>query len=158
MREVDIFNHKHHSFMAEETTSQVPVSAETIIKKMHPHPLAYLMYYLGGLFIFVASYWYGYIYTAVGLMVIIVSELLRRADTFFVLNEGVSRNFSLLSTKHIFTGYDKIRTVTVTQGALDRILGVGTVVLITSGLDEGTIQFSGVGKPYEVAKMIQDRL
>lgn len=144
--------------MAEETTDQVVVSAESIIKKMHPHPLAYLTYYLGGLFIFAVSYWYGYVYMTVGLSVMIVSELLRRADTFFILTDGVSRNFSLFSTKHIFTGYDKIRTVTVTQGVLDRILGVGTVVLVTSGLEEGTIQFTGVRKPYEVAKLIQDKL
>lgn len=144
--------------MAEETPDQVAVPAESIIKQMHPHPFAYLTYYLGGVFIFAVSYWYGYIYTIVGLLVMIVSELLRRADTFFILNDGVSRNFALFSTKHIFTGYDKIRTVTVTQGAVDRLLGIGTVVLITSGLEEGTIQFTGVKKPFEVAKLIQDKL
>lgn len=144
--------------MAEETPNQVAVSPENIIKKMHPHPLAYLAYYLGGLFIFAVSYWYGYVYTAVGLTVVVVSELLRRADTYFILIDGVSRNFALFSAKHIFTGYDKIRSVTVTQGVLERVLGIGTVVLITSGLEEGTIQFTGVRKPYEVAKLIQDRL
>ncbi|AKM78187.1 MAG: Membrane-flanked domain protein [Candidatus Wolfebacteria bacterium GW2011_GWC2_46_275] len=144
--------------MAEETTNQVSVSAEQVVATMHAHPLAYLVYYLGGVFIFIVSYWYGYLYTAVGLLVLLVSEVLRRADTFSILEDGVSRNFSLFSTKRVFTGYDKIQTVTVIQSALDRILGVGTVVLITAGLEEGTIQFAGVMKPYEIAKMIQDRL
>ena len=144
--------------MAEETVDQVSVSAENTIAKMHAHPSAYLTYYLGGVFIFVVSYWYGYVYTAVGLLVLVSSELLRRADTFIIMNEGVARNFSLFSTKHIFTGYDKIRTVAVTQGAIDRFLGVGDVVMTTVGLDEGTIHFSGVRKPYDVAKLIQDRL
>lgn len=144
--------------MAEETTNQVSVSAENTIAKMHAHPLAYLSYYLGGLFIFIASYWYGYVYTIVGLVIIIVSEFLRRADTYYILNEGVSRDFSLFSTKHIFTGYDVIRDVTVTQGTVARILGVGDVILVTSGTAEETIHFSGVRKPYEVAKVIQDKL
>ncbi len=133
-------------------------SARSVIKKMHPHPLAYLMYYVGGLFIFAVSYWYGYIYTIAGLFVVVVSELLRRADTFFVLSDGVSHNFSLFSTKEIFTGYDTIRTVTVTQGVLDKLLNVGTVVLVISGSDGGTVQFAGVRKPYDIAKEIQDRL
>ncbi|EKD24191.1 MAG: hypothetical protein ACD_81C00087G0002 [uncultured bacterium] len=144
--------------MAEETTNQVLISPENTVAKMHPHPFAYITYYLGGLFIFLVSYWYGYLYTAVGLLVMIVSELLRRADTFYILNEGVARNFSLFSTRHIFTGYDNIRTVTVSQGPINRILGVGDITLITSGLEEGTIQFTGVKKPAEVAKLIQDRL
>lgn len=144
--------------MAEETVDQVAIPAETIVKQMHPHPFAYLTYYIGGAFIFVVSYWYGYVYTVVGLLVMIVSELLRRADTYFILTNGVSRNFSLLSAKHIFTGYDKIRSVTVSQGAVERFLGVGTVSLITSGLEEGTISFTGVRKPYEVAKLIQDKI
>lgn len=144
--------------MAEETTNQVSVSAENTVAKMRAHPLAYITYYLGGLFIFVVSYWYGYIYTATGLLVMAASEFLRRADTFHILNEGVSRNFSLFSARHIFTSYDQIRTVTVAQGPIDRLLGIGDVVMTTVGLDEGTIQFSGVRKPHDVAKMIQDRL
>lgn len=144
--------------MAEETTSPVSVSTENVIKAIHPHPLAYLTYYLGGVFILAASYWYGYVYTIVGLLIIIVSEALRRADTFFVLENGVSRNFSLLSAKHVFTGYDTINTVGVMQGALDRVLGVGTVVLTTSSLEEGTIHLAGVRDPQAVAKLIQDRL
>lgn len=144
--------------MADETIDQGSVSPENIILQMHSHPLAYLTYYLGGVFIFAASYWYGYIYTIVGLLVLVVSELLRRADTFFILQDGVSRNFSLLSARHIFTSYDNIRSVAVTQGVVDRFLGVGTITLITSGLEEGTIQFVGVKKPYEVAKEIQNRL
>lgn len=144
--------------MAEETINPVSVSAESVIKSMHPHPLAYLTYYLGGAFIFAASYWYGYVYTVVGLLIIVVSEALRRADTFFVLEDGISRNFSLFSVQHVFTGYDKINTVGVTQGVLDRILGVGTVVLTTSSTEERMIQFTGVRDPYAVAKLIQDRL
>ena len=143
--------------MAEETTNQISVSAENTVAKMHAHPLAYLAYYLGGLFIFLVSYRYGYIYTVAGLLVIVSSELLRRADTFYVLNEGVSRNFSLLSAKHIFTSYDTIRTVTVAQGPLDRLLGIGDIAMTTTG-EEGVIHFSGVRKPYEIAKLIQDRL
>ena len=144
--------------MAEETTNQVSVSAENTVAKMRAHPFAYSTYYLGGLFIFLVSYWYGYMYTAAGLLVLIASEVLRRADTFFVLNEGISRNFSLFSTKHIFTGYDQISTVAVSQGPIDRILGIGDVRMTTVGLDEVTIQFSGVKKPYEIAKLIEDRL
>lgn len=143
--------------MAEETTNQVSVSAENTVAKMHAHPLAYLTYYLGGLFILLVSYRYGYLYAAAGLLVLVASELLRRADTFYILNEGVSRNFSLFSTKHIFTSYDLIRTVTVAQGPLDRLLDIGDVTMVTTG-EEEIIHFSGVRKPYAVAKLIEDRL
>lgn len=144
--------------MAEEISTQSFISAENTIMRMHAHPFAYLTYYIGGLFILSVSFWYGYAYTIVGLLVLIVSELLRRSDTFFILREGVSHNFSLFSVRSIFTGYDKIRTVTVAQGPVARLLGIGDVVMTTVGSDGGTVQFSGVRKPFEVAKLIQDRL
>ena len=144
--------------MAEESTNPISVSAANTIAKLHAHPFAYLMYYLGGLFILAVSYWYGYVYAIAGVVVVIVSELLRRADTFYILNEGVSRDFALFSTKHIFTSYDQIRAVTVSQGLIARLLGVGDIVMTTVELDEGTIRFSGVRKPYDIAKLIEDRL
>lgn len=144
--------------MAEEILTQGSVSAERIIMKMHAHPYSYLTYYAGGLFILSVSFWYGYAYAIVGSLVLIISELLRRADTFFILHDGVSHDFSLFSARYIFTEYDKISTVTVVQGPIARLLGIGDVVMTTVGSEGGTVQFSGVPKPFEVAKLIQDRL
>lgn len=144
--------------MAEETMNQPTASEGTMIKTMHPHPFAYLAYYLGGLFIGVAGYWYGYIYTIVGVIVLIVSEVMRRSDTLVLFEGGVSRNFTLLSRNHVFTGYDMIRSVMVTQSAIERVLGLGTITLITSDTAEGRIQFSGVKDPNEVSAIIQSHL
>ena len=137
---------------------QSTVSEGAVISTMHPHPFAYLTYYLGGLFIGVAGYWYGYIYAIVGLVILIVSEIMRRSDTLTLFEGGVSRNFTLLSHNHVFTGYDMIRSVMVSQSAFERLLGLGTITLITSDTAEGRIQFSGVKNPGAVGETIQSHL
>lgn len=144
--------------MAEETMNQPTVSEGAVIRTMHPHPLSYLAYYFGGLFIGAAGYWYGYIYAIVGAVVLIVSEIMRRSDTFTLFEGGVSRNFTLLSRDHLFTGYDMVRSVVVTQSAFERLLGLGTITLITSDAAEGRIQFSGVKDPNAVSEIIQSHL
>lgn len=144
--------------MAEQTIGQPSNSGGAVIKTMHPHPFAYLVYYLGGLFIGIAGYQYGYIYTIVGLFVLIVSEIMRRSETLTLFEEGISRNFTMLSRSQIFTAYDMIRTVTVTQSPFERLLGLGTITLVTSDTAEGRIQFGGASDPFAVGELIQSHL
>jgi uncharacterized membrane protein YdbT with pleckstrin-like domain len=144
--------------MAEETINQSVNAGGAIIKTMHPHPFAYLVYYLGGLFIGVAGYWYGLIYAIVGVFVLVVSEVMRRSETFTIFEEGVSRNFTMLSRSQVFTGYNMIRSVMVTQSVVERLLGLGTITLITSDTEEGKIQFGGVKDAFAVGEVIQSHL
>jgi membrane protein YdbS with pleckstrin-like domain len=83
---------------------------------------------------------------------------MRRSDTLTLFEEGIARNFTLLSRNYVFTGYATIRSVIVTQGVLDRLLGLGTITLITSDAEEGKIQFNGIKDPYAVGEIIQSHL
>lgn len=144
--------------MAEETVNQPTVPGGTMIKTMHPHPLAYLVYYFGGLFIGVAGYRYGYIYGIVGAVVLIVSEVMRRSETLTIFEEGISRTFTMFSGARIFTAYDTIRNVMITQSIFERLLGLGTITFITSDAQEEKIQFGGVQDPYAIGEVIQAHL
>lgn len=144
--------------MAEEKITQPVTDPVATTKIMHPHPFAYLVYYLGGLFISVVGYQYGYIYAIVGVFVLIVGEVMRRSETLTLSEEGIARNFTMLARTQAFTSYTMIRNFMVTQSAYERFLGLGTITFITSDTEEGKIQFSGVRNPYAVGEIIQAHL
>jgi uncharacterized membrane protein YdbT with pleckstrin-like domain len=136
---------------------------ENIIEKHKPHPLAYFFYYLGGATLIFSSFfssffssdWVETISTfLLGILVIGGSELLRRAETFYITETGVGREFRFVSTARTFAEYIKIQDVSVFQNIIDRIFGIGTVSINTAGSPYAEIVFRGVKDPYAIEQKI----
>jgi putative membrane protein len=128
---------------------------ETIIKKIHPHPASFLgFYFLGIISIFVGLVASPYFILG-GVFVFVLSEIVRRAETFYVLKSGVERKYHLLSTSKKFVEYEKIQNIEVHQSILHRMLGIGSVHMDSAGGDTIEVNFHGVKDPYGIEKLIR---
>ncbi|MDQ3075727.1 MAG: PH domain-containing protein [bacterium] len=135
-------------------------TGENAIYKHHPHPLLYLQnYFIGAIFI-VAGVVYTPIWPAIiiGILVIVVGELLRKAVTYYVLDSGVARGYHFFSTSRKFAEYGSIQNVEVNQSFLENILGIGSVKFDTSGSDIIEVNFHGVRNPYKIEKIVREKM
>ena len=131
---------------------------EPIIKKLHPHPLHYLSFYLSGIAFFVFGFYFSNLLFLVGLLTFVLAEVSRRAETFFILDSGVSRQYKLFSTSRKFVEYEKIQNIEVSQSFIENIFGIGVVHLDTAGGDRIEVSFHGVKNPYRVENIIREKI
>src|SRR4051812_6427065 len=111
-------------------------SEEEIIKQTHPNPIGYVPLYLSGLIvIFFGIIFLSWPFGFIGFAIIIIGELSRRAETYYILTTGVAREYRLLTSSSDFAEYDKIQDIKVTQGFFEHILQIGTVEIDTAGGD-----------------------
>lgn len=134
---------------------------EEPIKKFHPHPFYFLLFYLSGIGFIVVSFFflsYFLILLMTGLFVLALGEIARRAETFYVFENGVAREYKLLSTSRKFIEYDKIQDLEVSQSFFENILGIGSVDFDTAGSDAIEMTFHGVKNPYDLEKTIREKM
>lgn len=74
----------------------------------------------------------------------VMVELVRRADRLVIYEDGVAREFKLLSTRRVFAEFDSIQDLEVTQSFIERMLGIGTIHINTAGSHGQEIVFKGV--------------
>lgn len=136
-------------------------SNETIIKKFHPHPFYFIDFYFGGFAFIVASFFipsFFWILFMIGIFVFVLAEIARRAETFFVLESGVGREYRLLSTSREFASYDKIQNVEVGQSFIDNIFGIGNVHFDTAGGNKTEVNFHGIKNPYNIESIVREKI
>jgi len=133
---------------------------ENAINKYHPHWVTSLQgYFMGIVFVVV-----GLVYlpwwpaTLIGVLIIVLSEVLRKAVTYYILESGVARGYHLFSTSRKFAEYDSIQNVEVSQSFFENILGIGSVKFDTSGSDMIEVSFQGVKNPYGIEKIVRDKM
>ena len=131
---------------------------EPVIKKFHPHFLGYLVFYISGVIIFILGYFLYWPLCLIGLLTIALGEVARRAETFYLLESGVTREYKLLSTSRDFVEYEKIQNIKVRQSFLENILGIGNLHMDTSGGDKTELNFRGVVDPYGVEHIIREKM
>lgn len=131
---------------------------EGVILKMHSHPIHYLGFYVIGILAFIASIFFWWPGTILGVGIFMLGELVRRAETFYVLETGVARGYHLLSTSRKFVEYEKIQNVEVNQSFLENILGIGSISFDTSGSDQIEVEFVAVSNPYKVEKIVREKM
>jgi uncharacterized membrane protein YdbT with pleckstrin-like domain len=92
-----------------------------------------------------------------GILIIIFTELIRRANTFYITDKRVIREFTFLSRKISSTTYDKIQDIHMTQGITERIIGIGTIHINTAGTTFIGLIFKGISNPISVKRMIEEK-
>ena len=131
------------------------------IQSWKPHPLAYFFYYLGGIAITLLSllqFNFGFRGVFLGFLIFVITEFIRRSETFSLTDKGLAREFRFVSTATTFAEYSKIQDVSVEQSFFDRIFDIGNVSINTAGSPGPEILFRGVKNPQKVANLIKERL
>jgi len=131
----------------------------TIIKQMKPHPLAYSFYYFIGALVIILSIllasWFNIL---IGIIIIVIAEIFRRAYTYSIYETGVEKQFKFIIVSKTFTDYSRIQDLSIERNMIDRIFGIGKVKINTAGSPETEINFIGVQNPEEIEKMIREKL
>lgn len=133
-------------------------NGETIIKKVHPHPLYFIGFYFCGFVFIIISFFFSWLLLILGVLVFVLGEMARRAETFYILSNGVAREYRLLSTSRESASFSKIQDIKVDQSFIDNILGIGNVHFDTAGTDETEVNFHGIRNPYEIEKIVRGKM
>lgn len=131
---------------------------EHVIKKLHPHPLKFLGFYFGGFVLAVISFYISKSMFWIGVSVIVLGEISRRAETFYITDLGVSREYRFLTTSRQFAEYRRIQNVEVHQSLIENIFGIGNIHFDTAGADKTEVDFTGVPYPYSIDKIVRGKM
>ena len=131
---------------------------ENIIKKFHPHPLGFLGFYIFGIIFVVIGVVFFKEAIVFGFLVFCLGEILRQAETFYILDTGVARGYHLFGTSRKFAEYKNIQNIEVNQSLLEHIIGIGSVKFDTAGGDTVEVAFHGVRNPYNIEKIVREKM
>ncbi len=127
-----------------------------VIKELHPHRFGYIGFYFGGLVLIGLGAGFMIELIGVGILVIALGEIFRRAETYYVLDNGVSHGYKLVGSYRKFASYEKIQNLAVTQSLLEQLLGIGTLHIDTAGGPEAEVVFSYISNPYKIERTVRD--
>lgn len=126
---------------------------EKIKKEISPHPLVNTIHYIiGGILILSIA---GAI---IGIPWIILAELIRRGNKYYITNKRVIHEYTFLSRKISSTNFNKIQDIHFTQGILQRLFKLGTIHINTAGTNLIEIKFKGVKYPWKIKKLIEEQI
>ncbi len=139
---------------------------EKPIMELHPHFLSFFGSYLmgsilviSGLASFVFSLFVlGAIAILVGVITFLLTEISRRAETFYVLDNGVAKEYKMFSTSRKFVEYEKIQDVEISQSFLQKIFGIGHIDFDTASVEKVIVDFKNVRDPYRIEKIVRDKM
>ena len=122
---------------------------EKLIKVLKPSRWAYFWwYFLGGITTFYV----------VGLFILILTELIRRANAFYLTDKRIIHEYDFLARKISSVPYDKIQDLHMSQGLIERIVGIGTIHIDSAGTSFIELTFKGVARPISVKRMIEEKM
>lgn len=129
------------------------------------HPAAHLGAYvglgvltLGSLGALTVNAGIGLALLAISLFGLTMLELVRRADRIALYEDGLAREYKLLSTKVTFAEYESVQDIEVSQSLVERLLGIGTLHVNTSGSHGQEIVFRGVRNPHRLEEAIRFKM
>lgn len=129
-----------------------------VIKSFHPHPISFLgFYFMGVVFVTIGAIFYWPV-IAFGLLIFLFGEILRKAETFYILETGVAKSYNFFSTSRKFTEYENIQNIEVGQSFLENMLGIGSIKFDTSGSDKVEVSFYSVPKPYDIEHLVRQKM
>lgn len=90
------------------------------------------------------------------LLICIASAVISRYKYKFIVTDNsvimrtglIARNTNEIQLRHI-------RGISVRQGALDRIVGIGTIIFLSAAEEEAAVVFFGIDDPYGVKERIR---
>lgn len=137
----------------------------TPLRTVIAHPTAYLGGYIGLAFVVFLSLVGFAFHVGFGLLLLAAAglglgmlELVRRADRLALYEDGLAREYRLVSAKRTFAEYDSVQDLEIRQGVIDRFLGIGTLHINTSGSHGQEIVFAGIKDCHEFEAEIRQKM
>ena len=152
-------------------------SPETTLMSMRPSRVLFLRYYVAAVLLLILSVVIGSgifmmpaigpvvaalvtigvagLFLFTGLILVLIAELSRFGTKYIVTDFRVIRKVGIIRRKENAMPFNKLERTELSQGVLDRILGIGSVVVDT-GEDQMTI--ASVRNPRDVEQTISSRL
>jgi len=131
---------------------------ENIIKKLHPHPLRFFGFYFGGIVLAILGAYVSREMFWIGVLVAVLGEVVRRAETFYITDLGVSREYRFLATSRQFAEYRRIQNIEVHQSIVENLFGIGNIHFDTAGGADTEIDFHGIKHPYRIDKIVRGKM
>ncbi|MEA2473795.1 MAG: hypothetical protein QOE06_1710 [Thermoleophilaceae bacterium] len=137
---------------------------EVVIFEGRPSWRSILGFYILGLLAVAAAFAIGYLAKDAGigaaaggavLVIVLIWGYLKRFSTrYAITNRRLHIRRGILSRSVEETRIDRVQDVKVTQGFLERILGIGTVDFDTSAESGAGFRFSGIANPDHVSRQV----
>ena len=128
---------------------------EKIEKEAMPDVWAYLSHWIGGGIICLLTI---FLLAIPGIIYIVIANLVRKGNKYYVTNKRVIHEFTFLSRKISSTSYDKIQDVHLTQGLIERMFNIGTIHINTAGSHNIEVIFKGVKHPRAIRNQIEKHI
>ena len=151
-------------------------SNEQIIQFFRPSRKAYLFqYFVYILLLVLGIVGYGYFsndehwfapsasYSCLGLFIVMIVLLLRLeyriwSRRYAITSERILYSRGIFSEQFKSARYNMITDVALRQSLWDKICNTGTLAIDTAGTDQYEIRYRKVNKPFELEKLINDRI
>ncbi|PIV12797.1 MAG: hypothetical protein COS47_00605 [Candidatus Nealsonbacteria bacterium CG03_land_8_20_14_0_80_36_12] len=118
---------------------------ESVKKFFRPSYAKYLVWYIIGFFGL-------FLYIIPGLVIFLIAELHRRSHRYFITNQRVIKEFKLLRRDIDQSTFDLITGVSINQSLIERMFGMGTVIVKTASGE--VITFKDISSPNDVKNVI----
>ncbi len=133
---------------------------EGVLVKEHPHWIQSLRFYFISALAFILPVFFPKFWPAVGVgvLIILIAEVVRLSETYYVLETGVAWQYRLLSTSRKFAEYEKLQNLEVSQSFFENLLGIGSIKFDTAGVDRIEVSFHLVKSPYKIEKIVREKM
>ncbi len=150
---------------------------EVTLLSLRPSRVLVLRYYVGAVLLMILSFIIGFgifrmpaigpivatlvtigvvgLFLLTALILVLIAELMRLSTKYVVTDLRIIRKVGILRRSENAMPYNKLERVELSQGILDRILGIGSLVVDT-GEDQMTI--ASVRNPRNVEQTVMGRL
>lgn len=138
---------------------------EHLIFEGHPSWRSILSFYFKGIGLAIVLGGIGYLVKdgggaalgagAVFLVLVLVGLLKRVSTTYSISNQRLHIRRGIVARKIQETRMERVQNVNINQGALQRILQIGTVDFDTAGSGDSDFSFAGVAQPEEVLVKVE---
>jgi uncharacterized membrane protein YdbT with pleckstrin-like domain len=90
----------------------------------------------------------------IAVLTIVVGSFRRASTKYLITNQRLRISRGMVRRNVQETRLERVQNVNYEQGALDRMLGVGTVDFDTAGTDDSEFRFDWVNHPEEVVRAV----
>ena len=101
---------------------------------------------------------YGVVIALAAILGFLLLELVRRADRLALYQDGLAREYHLISSRRTYCEYDSIQDLEVTQTVVERLLGVGSIHINTAGSHGQEIVFHGIARFVDIEAAIRAKM
>lgn len=148
---------------------------EKVIAKFHPHFLGFMGSYVTGALVLISPLFFApllseanldgqlaaILYTALvfaGVLILLATEVSRRVQTYSITDAGIEYRYSFIARRAEFVEYESIEEIRIEQGIIDRIFGIGTVIIETAGEATRGMEIHRAPEPGTIEQIVRSHM